>query len=527
MSKFSFTYWAKKGGTPESAVAGETISILENVEYVLEFSSAPKLSDITKMSEIGYDPITTTSGILCFRNYVGTAFVGGVTLRVLSTKLGPDGLSRLLEEVSTLSAGLIFGWRAPTSHGAMPVRTSKVPIPYHQLQFLRQVLLRNKVGTRMQDHLHAIENGPTQHFVAERPLVGIERARRLDEHSIREIFTRTGRLAVVPLESSLCTNAIAAALEFGTPPRRHFPLQVSEAARKFSYDTVENRFVKHFIEQSLAVVYKFLDHQGIHAQMRTDCRAMATDLEIAASARYLAEVKPLSSLPSPTQVMIKSEGYREIWSLWQNFRSYLSLPTNEANVERFLQGRDIAQLYEYWVFLKILEVIFNALNANAKGAINVKVSDLGESMDRGLSVRISELVSLSFNPSFTRGRGNAYSTPLRPDVVLEISGKKYIFDAKYRLKWKDLQDDTSDDESTFLRTDLYKMHTYRDAIRQVEAAFVVYPGSEFGFYEYRGVFCRNIETVTKFDGVGAIPANPDADVLPSALSVLVTKLLSL
>src|SRR5262249_51372365 len=151
----------------------------------------------------------------------------------------------------------------------------RAPVPFHQLQFLRQVVLRSAIGTRLQDYLHLIELNPTRHFVMERPVVDIERARRLDERSIREIFTRTERLAALPSQSVLNTNAIAATLEFGNPTRRHFPVRVSEAARKFSYDTVENRFIKYFIAQSLSVVYKFLDNKAIHPQMRRDCRAMA------------------------------------------------------------------------------------------------------------------------------------------------------------------------------------------------------------------------------------------------------------
>ncbi len=526
MSVTAFVYRAKKGGESTAAVVGEVVTILENVEYVIEFATPLKSTDIARMSEIGYDPITSSTGILCFRNHVGTSSIAGVTLQVISTKLGSDGVSRLLEDVSRMSANLVFGWRTPTGNRATASKTSKAPIPYHQLQFLRQNILHNAIGTRMQDYLDAIEICPTRRFVVERPAVGIERARRLDERSIREIFTRTERLAALPVQSKLNTNVIAKFLEFGNPVRRHFPIIISEAARKFSHDTVENRFTKYFIEQSLTVVYKFLDNKAIHQQMRRDCRAMATILEVAANARYLADVKSLSALTSPTQVMLKSEGYKELWQLWNDFGAHMSLPTDESDVNRLLQGRDIAQLYEYWVFLKVLEATFGALNMKAEATVSVTMGDLGASMDRGLSVKINDTVRVTFNPSFTRSRGTAYSTPLRPDVVLDLGNKRYIFDAKYRLKWKDIDDEQADDDSTFLRADLYKMHTYRDAIHGVKAAFVVYPGAEFGFYELNGTLHREVETIFQFNGVGAIPARPDTCALPNVLTSIVNRLLT-
>lgn len=524
MSAIAFVYRARKGGEPTAALVGEIVFFLENVEYVIDFSSAPKSSDISRMSEIGYEAINANTGVLCFRNYVGTSHMAGVTLHVKSVKLGQNGVSRLLEDVSLMSASLVFGWRAPTAHSAVASRISRAPVPYHQLQFLRQVVLRNAVGTRMQDYLHTIETNPTRRFVVERPLVGIERARRLDERSIREIFTRPERLAVLPAASGLNTNAVATSLEFGTPTRRHFPVRVSEAARKFSHDTVENRFTKYFIGQALTVVYKLLDNNLIHPQLRDDCRAMATIFELAENARYLSEVKSLSTFPSPTQVMLKSDGYKDLWQLWSEFGSHMSLPTDGASVERLLQGKDIAQLYEYWVFLKVIEATVAALQVKGNPSVKVSMGDLGASMDRGLSVQIG-YIQISFNPSFTRSRGSAYSTPLRPDVVLEFDNRKYVFDAKYRLKWKEVQDELRDDDSTFLRADLYKMHTYRDAIRKVEAAFVVYPGTEFGFYERSGSFSDEVGGVPLFNGVGAIPASPDAGLSPNVLYEVIKRLL--
>ena len=520
----AFVYRARRGGEEIAALVGETVSFHENVEYVIEFAGAPTSLEIGRMAEIGYEAINALTGVLCFRNYVGTTFLAGVTLKVESVKLGEDGVSRLLEDVSLLSASLVFGWRAPTTHAASASSASRLPVPYHQLQFLRQVVLQNDVGTRMQDYLNAIENNPTRRFVLERPVVTIERARRLDERSIREIFTRTERLAVLPAGSGLNANAVAKALSFGSPPRRHFPVLVSEASRKFSYDTVENRFIKYFLEQALAVVYKLLDNTAIHRQMRADCRTIATIFESAANARYLSEVKSLAAFPSPTQVMLKSEGYKEVWQLWSEFSAYMSLPTDAQAVDRFLQGKDIAQLYEYWVFLKVIEATTAVLNLKNVPVMNLSVCDLGTSLDRGLSVEIGP-VRISFNPTFARSRGDTYSTPLRPDVVLEIGGRKFIFDAKYRLKWKDLEDEVKEEESTFLRADLYKMHTYRDAIRNVEAAFVVYPGTEFGFYERSEFFNDAVSALKAFDGVGAIPAIPDAGLSFRVLNAVIKRIL--
>ncbi|WP_273627309.1 nuclease domain-containing protein, partial [Pseudomonas aeruginosa] len=69
---------------------------------------------------------------------------------------------------------------------------------------------------------------------------------------------------------------------------------------------------------------------------------------------------------------------------------------------------------------------------------------------------------------------------------MTLNGARFAFDAKYRLHWLTSLEDAQDDEASFVRADMYKMHTYRDAITDMKAAFVVYPGTEFVFCERGG-----------------------------------------
>jgi predicted component of viral defense system (DUF524 family) len=101
------------------------------------------------------------------------------------------------------------------------------------------------------------------------------------------------------------------------------------------------------------------------------------------------------------------------------------------------------------------------------------------------------------------------------------------FDAKYRLdRFEMSESDVDDDAATYKRADLYKMHTYRDAIIGMKTAFVVYPGTEFVFFERSGAKREDPTSITVADGVGAVPLRPiDAD--PAAeLRALLAVLLS-
>jgi hypothetical protein len=96
-----------------------------------------------------------------------------------------------------------------------------------------------------------------------------------------------------------------------------------------------------------------------------------------------------------------------------------------------------------------------------------------------------------------------------------------VFDAKFRLKATDLsatedtyEDDVASGQLTRVvkRADLYKMHTYRDALG-ARAAIALYPGDEAVFYDagtHRQYDIRLGELLGSEErgGIGALPFCP-------------------
>jgi hypothetical protein len=493
--------------------AGATISFDERVEYVLSFAGGCPPRIAQRLNELGGDLIAPDIGVLAFGNFVGRAELAGATIDVVSTKIGAGGVSRVLQEISELASSLVFGWRAPTGFEAAGDAADRSPVPYHQLQYLRRSMIAARPGERLQDWLAAIERSPTRRFEPERPVVSPERVRRLDHRAVRSIFTRIERLAPVPAITAIASNSLAKALTFGTPPQPHFPAGVAAPRSRLSFDTAENRFVKHAVGECLALVYRFVDHPELHASLRDDCRQMLSILEQAAGAPFLGEAGRLSGFHAPSQALAKADGYREVFGFWNALTSHVSLPRSTVETTRLLEGRDMARLYEYWVFLKLLEAVAKVTGLKPAGPPTIRHDDLGESLALGLSSGLGPDILVRFNPSYTRSAGGAYSTSLRPDVIVEFNGRRHAFDAKYRLDRLDIAESDADDgAATYKRADLYKMHTYRDAITGLHTAFVVYPGSEFVFFDRSRVKHTTPAGLGAPDGVGAIPlwpANPD------------------
>ena len=524
----AFEYRARRdAAATQKALVGSSISFDEQSEYVLSFPGGCPPPLARHVAELGGEFLQDDTAVISFRNFVGRTELGGVAIDIISTKIGAGGVSQLLEQVSALASDLIFGWRAPTGFAAAGDLTRYPPVPYHQLQFLRRMMLGEVPGRRLQDWLATVERNPTRRFEPERPVVSPDRVRRMDQRALQSIFTRLDRLLPVETSAPLAANALARALTFGAPPTPHFPALIAAPRGRLSFDTAENRFVKHAIGESLALVYRFVDHPKLHPTLLEECRLMLGILEQAAAAPFLAEAGRLAGFAGPTQALAKADGYREIFAFWMDLTRHFSLPLSGAETALLLEGRDVATLYEYWVFLKVLEAVVAVTGKRPTSPPEVHRDEMGESLSLGLSVAIDAGLKVYFNPTYRRSSGTAYSTPLRPDVVIELDGVRQLFDAKYRLERFDIaENDPDDDPATYKRADLYKMHTYRDAIRNVGTAFVVYPGTEFVFFERTGARRDEPEAMQLHDGVGAVPLRP-ADAAPeTTLQQVVRKLLT-
>jgi hypothetical protein len=153
-------------------------------------------------------------------------------------------------------------------------------------------------------------------------------------------------------------------------------------------------------------------------------------------------------------------------------------------------------------------------------------------------LRVHFFYNRRFAPSNVNRRGT-YSRPLRPDYTLiiipsEITTSDWCeaeriaeeqgriaylhFDAKYRIETlvelfgnrdedPDAEKQMSKTTGRFKRADLYKMHTYNEAIRRTVGSYVLYPGDDPKNTVGENRFERYHEVIP---GVGAFAVKPGA-----------------
>jgi len=316
--------------------------------------------------------------------------------------------------------------------------------------------------------------------------------------------------------------------------QRYYPSHAIETKRHVNYDTNENRFVRWVLlriaKKLKELTFRLADQSRLEDPMLArKLSYMQTQLQRLLSLDFL-NVGNMRQL-SVSLVLQMAPGYREV------YRNYLMLMKGlsiQSDLFR-LSMKDLAQLYEYWCFLKIHDLLSRKYELLKQDIIKVNRTGVFVTLDKSQKAKMvyrnprnGEIFTLYYN---TLPSGEETPTiAQRPDNVLTLKKNdsdaeyKYIFDAKYRLN-------PAYEDTPYRRTyktpgpeesDINTMHRYRDAIVYLEGSESVLERSMFGAYvlfpyhdeeQYREhKFYKSIELIN----VGAFPFLPNSTGLMEA-----------
>jgi predicted component of viral defense system (DUF524 family) len=324
-----------------------------------------------------------------------------------------------------------------------------------------------------------------------------------------------------------------------------------------TFDTPENRYIKAFLEEFLDTCHLLTERltQAKKNHVAAEVRSWGESIGECLDWPMWDDVGAMRYMPTNSQVLQRRRGYREILSADLELQAGLSLPWNAVgDIADGLLGdlRPVTLLYEYWCFF----VLRTCLRASC-GPELIDRSSLFSHGAQGLTINLKRgrasrvryrfaaqngvvlEVSLFYNRHFPRPRTShswwhgSYSVMFKPDYsvlihkVTEGSSEYHWlhFDAKYKFDRarlssidveatdeyeQDLVGEGEDgDTRTFQQADLWKMHTYRDAIFGSRGAYILYPGAKDAvdiFVRKPGVQYPTADTV--FPSVGAFSLRP-------------------
>ena len=264
-------------------------------------------------------------------------------------------------------------------------------------------------------------------------------------------------------------------------PRK--PKQVLQYNNFESVDTTENRFIKLFLNQLAVTIDALISYTKDIPIQKILLKSIKNEIQNFKGDFPVDEVGELKLFPYNSQVLLKRDGYKELFYLYNRLH-YSFKPSFLQNLDNAISLKDISSLWEYYVMSKLIEQFGEIKSQSLEENLQVK----DETYERA-SIEFTSGLRLMYQHTL-----NSYSgIPFRPDFYIKYQGKKIVLDAKFRVL------ETN-------RTEIFKnMHYYKDSLKLDSALAIVIGKEQSGeFYsESEGSFkIDSFENILDYRGVG-------------------------
>ncbi len=469
-----------------------------------------------------------------------------ISVEVLATKMNSEldksyreNYRFMLDSITEKCTELLMQISAPINqHYEIDFEKDNKTI-YQRFAFVQSLISSNEFNEAIQK----IISSPTTQWKNDEELKDIRSLRRITNSNIRQLVSVSNRFEL-PKNHFLTKNYNI----------KDVPSKIISTRKVETIDTPENRFIKHAIEVFLKFstdCFKVFSNYK-YERAQKEAAVLIGSLENFLNHPFFREISRPTTLKLNSPVLQRKSGYREILNAWLKFALAAKLIWQGGNDiygdNVYKAGkRDVAILYEYWLFFTLYDFIKERFKINqhkyeeklyehlivpTKDGLNVMVKSgkhtaLEGTYDSGvrkLKIKFSYNRTFSGGTEYHKGLAGSWTKNLRPDYTLsvwpeginedEAEEKELIvhihFDSKYKVDQyvikTDIDTDSSEEEikdavekelneekederkGKYKNADLLKMHAYKDAIRRTGGAYILYPGTDSqkplkGFHE--------------------------------------------
>ncbi|EJG01276.1 DUF2357 domain-containing protein [Flavobacterium sp. F52] len=462
-----------------------------------------------------------------------------ITIEVLATKFDTEldksyreNYRFMLKDITDKCTELLMQINSPIEQNFETDFSRDNETIYQRFSFVNSII-QNK---DFEEAILKIITSPKTHWNTEAEEIDIRKVKRFDNATTKQISSGSNRI-LLQTSHPLFRAGI-----------QSIPNKINSFRKVEHTDTSENRFVKHALDVFLRFAEDcqqyFKDKK--YSRPHIEASNLVTKLDGYLSHSFFKDISRPTSLKLNSPVLQRKSGYREVLCTWLQFDLAAKLIWKGGEDVYKAGKRDIATLYEYWLFFTLYDLFkskfkikdieheeqsYNHLIEPTKDGLNVMVKQgkhtalYGDFIteNRALKVKFSYNRSFKGGIKYTDEQAGSYTTTLRPDYTLsvwpailkekEAERQDLIvhihFDAKYKVTQFQIQTSTDNDlieqeennerKGIYKNADLLKMHAYKDAIRRSGGAYVLYPGTEKkeirGFHEI-------------IPGLGAFSINP-------------------
>lgn len=412
---------------------------------------------------------------------------------------------------------------------------------YQRFSFIKSILN----ASEFEESVQKIISSPKTNWINKEEVVDIRSIKRFTNQNVKDLIKGNNRIPLPKGHPLYSENKLESV-----------PSKINSYRQEPSVDNPENRFIKHALQTYLHFCEKCKHVFKANSKDQKETIHLINKLESFLNHSFFKDISRPTTLKLNSPSLQRKSGYRQVLKSWLMF-DLASKLTWTGGEDIYESGkRDIATLYEYWLFFVLYDLFKEKFDLNHLEHEEKSYNHLFETTKHGLNLIIKSgqhtalsgtclirnralNIKFSFNRTFSGNKDSypsagSWTTAMRPDYTLSVWPKELKesdaeqqeqivhihFDAKYKVNHfsvktnkKDISEipkeqereelnKTKKEERTgvFKNADLLKMHAYKDAIRRTGGAYILYPGNTQtrfkGFHEL-------------IPGLGAFSLNPN------------------
>ena len=458
-----------------------------------------------------------TLTINVFNNVTHEAF-GKTDIEIRSTKSDYEtDYRQMLGDIAEYYTDLVLQQGAPVTQRLEIDTNTSAETLYQRFAFVKSLIESDAFS----EAIHKIISNPIRKWTDSNIQRKIDGVKRFTRKNIREIVSSNDRINL----SESYRRGIPSCLT-------SVPRTIEVEYKKDTIDNQENQFIKFVLRSLSMFCWDLKEMKNASSRLKAEAETTIELLNIYLENQFFRQISMPTHLNMNSPVLQRKEGYREILQSWLLFDLAAKLNWDGGDDVYSAGKKNVATLYEYWLFFKLLELISQFFDIQAKDKlqlvsfdsdkINLNLIQGKTRMVYGQQETLSRKINVAFyyNRTFSKvaddkdpiHKAGSWTMAMRPDYTLslwpgeidenEAERQDLIthihFDAKYRLNKITLENTNCEAEDLLIekeeqecgiykRADLLKMHAYKDAIRRTSGAYILYPGTENksikGFHE--------------------------------------------
>jgi len=372
-----------------------------------------------------------------------------IELEIQSAKTGyRDDYRDMLELITEKCTDLLLQSNSPVSHHFDVDYSTDSKTLYQKFAFIKSVI----ASPDFKDAVHRIVTAPVTKWSETQEQNDIRRLRRFSNNNIKDLVNG-GKRTNLPNGHYLEFYGL-----------KTLPERITSTHKTDSFDTPENRFIKHALETFLKFCSDINKAASKESKLDKESILLINELESQLHHSVFKDISRPTTLKLNSPILQRKEGYREVLRTWLMFELAAKLIWQGGEDVYGAGKKDIATLYEYWLFFKLLDLFQDLFNIDPKD-----ITELIMPTKDGLNLQIKQgkftalkgvfetntrklNIQFNYNRSFSGKKeypeSGSWTTTLRPDYTLsfwpfgisEIEAElqeltvHVHFDAKYKIE---------------------------------------------------------------------------------------------